>query len=114
MKTLLEYINEGNAPLSNVLIGDVKRFNGCFADICTHLKKRGYGDITMFKEAKPSSYGLHRMHLEFQDNCKSDIEEVVKELEKHFGWKYDIWKADAKKDSKDYQYPSVWIMDKIH
>ena len=43
MINLKEYITESEV-LHDVLIGDVKRFNGCFREVLTWLKNNGYGD----------------------------------------------------------------------
>ncbi len=115
MIDLKEYITESEV-LQNVLIDDVKRFNGCFRELLTWLKKNGYGDITMHKEARASRNGLHRMHLEFKPGCKSDYKEVAELLTKKFNYAYDIWDIDAKPDDKDPEYhnPIIWICDKVH
>lgn len=113
MKNLTEYILEGNAPIANVLIGDIKRFNGCFADVLTSLKHKGFTDITLHKEARASGYGLHRMHLEFKPECKSDIDEVLKYLEDKYDWKYEFWKGKVDPKDDEVKNPTIWIMDKI-
>lgn len=115
MINLKEYITEGEV-LHDVLIGDVVRFNGCFRELLTWLKKNGYGDITIHKEARASKYGLHRMHLEFKPECKSDYKKVAEILTKKFGYTYDIWDMEAKPDDKDpdYHNPTIWICDKAY
>ncbi len=113
MKNLTEYILEGNKPIANVLIGDIKRFNGCFADVLTSLKHKGFTDVTLHKEARASGYGLHRMHLEFKPDCKSDIDEVLKYLEDKYDWKYEFWKAKVDPKDEEVKNPTIWIMDKI-
>lgn len=113
MKTIKEYLLEGNAPIANVLIGDIKRFNGCFADVLTSLKHKGFTDVTLHKESRASGYGLHRMHLEFKPECKSDIDEVLKYLEDKYSWKYEFWKAKVNPKDDEVKNPTIWIMDKI-
>jgi len=112
MNTLVEYILEGNKPIANVLIGDVTRFNGCFADVLTSLKHKGFKDVTLHKEARASAYGLHRMHLEFKPECKSNVDDVYKYLKDQYSWKYEIWKAKVNPDDEEVKNPTIWIMDK--
>ena len=115
MKQLKSFILESEV-LHDVLIEKVKRFNGCFREILTWLKHNGYGDITMHKEAKASSNGLHRMHLEFKPECKSNPEEVCDILKKKYSYAYDIWYMKAKPDDKDPEYhnATIWICDKVY
>ena len=108
-----ENTNRNSRVLQNVLIGDIKRFNGCFRDLLTTLKKKGYGDITMHKEVRASANGLHRMHLEFKPDCKSNIDEVLELLERLYSFAYDIWKFDPKPDDEERVNPTIWICDKV-
>ena len=111
MKNIVDYIFEGDV-LHDVLIGDVTRFNGCFRDILTWLKKNGYGDVTMHKEKRASSAGIHRMHLEFKPDCKTDHDELLKTLEEKWGKTYDIYNLKVNKNDKELQNPTIWIEEK--
>lgn len=111
MRNIVNYIIEGDV-LHDVLIGDVTRFNGCFSGILSWLKRNGYVDVTMHKENRASSAGIHRMHLEFKPDCKTDPEKLLKELEDKWGEEYDIWSVKVNKDDPELQNPTIWILEK--
>lgn len=103
MKQINEFINESKS-ITNLLIGDVKRFNGAFANILTYLKNNGYKDIRFFKDGAGSN-GIHRLRLRFEQDCKSDPKEVFEKIKKWFGnnYDYDLY------DKSDKDDPEIFI-----
>jgi len=103
MKHINEFINESK-PITNLLIGDIKRFNGAFANILTYLKNNGHKDIRFFKDGAGSN-GIHRLRLRFEQDCKSDPKEVFEKLKKMFGnnYDYDLF------DNSDKDDPEIFI-----
>lgn len=101
MKHLIDFINESK-PITNYLVGDIKRFNGAFADILTYLKNNNHKDIRFFKDGAAPGNGIHRLRLRFEESCKSDPKEVLDKLQKRFGdnYNYDLY---DKKDNEDVE-----------
>lgn len=87
-------------PITNFLIGDIRRFNGCFADILTDLKNNGHKDIRFFKDGAAPGNGIHRLRLRFEKDCKSDPKVVLSKLERWYGnnYYYDLYNGSDDED----------------
>jgi hypothetical protein len=101
MKSINEYILESKS-ITNLLIGDVTRFNGAFADVLTFLKNNGYKDIRFFKDGAAPNTGIHRLRLKFEKDCKSDPTKTFEHIKKRFGnnYTYDLYDGSNDEDAE--------------